>query len=144
MTRLALGGDVAAMIALADHEYGKGRRERSLDWMKQAEQSLAPDDLDTKVDLLSAYQLGLGSDDHTVRENRAIELLGELAEAGNVVAAHTLMSYYLYGLNGADVSREKFEHWARMAVSNGSEAAVAALSRMNDWPNVAPDGKRGG
>ncbi len=132
------------MIALADHEYTEGRQERSLEWMKQAEQSLSPDDIDAKVDLLSAYQLGLGSDDHTVREGRAIQLLGELADAGNIVAAHTLMSYYLHGLNGASVSREKFEEWARVAASNGSKAAAAALSRMNDWPNVAPGGQHGG
>lgn len=138
MTRFALNGDVEAMIALAHHENEQGQREKSDAWIERAEDELRPDDHDARVDLLFAYQLGLGSVDHKVRESRAIELLGELADSGNIVAAHTLMTYYLYGLNGADVSRDKFEHWARIATSLGSESAATALGNIERWPNVAP------
>ncbi|PQJ25377.1 hypothetical protein BSZ31_10770 [Limnobacter sp. SAORIC-690] len=136
MTRYALSGDVEAMILLANYEFDQGTRERSDGWIKQAEQSLHPEDHDAKVELLSAYQMGLGSEDHEVRDRRALELLGELAESGNLVAAHSLMSHYLYGLNGAEVSREKFAYWARVADSLGSDGATLALKNIERWPNV--------
>ena len=82
MTRYALSGDVEAMILLANYEFDQGTRERSDGWIKQAEQFLHPEDHDAKVELLSAYQMGLGSEDHEVRDRRALELLGELAESG--------------------------------------------------------------
>ncbi len=136
MTRYALSGDVEAMISLANYEFDRGTRERSDGWIKQAEQSLRPEDHDAKVELLSAYQMGLGSEDYVVRDRRALELLGELAESGNLVAAHSLMSHYLYGLNGAEVSREKFQYWARVADSLGSDGAALALKNIERWPNL--------
>lgn len=131
--------DTAAMIARADYEYEFGSKEASDAWMAKVEQLAEDGNLDALVDLISAYQLGLGSGDHANRERKELMALERLANAGNLVAAHSLMSRYLHGLNGAEVSPEKFEHWARKAVENGSETAAKALSRMDQWPNVAPE-----
>lgn len=61
-----------------------------------------------------------------------------MADHGYVSCAHELMSNYLYGLNGAVVSKERFTYWASKAASYGSASAAEALTQLDHWPNVAP------
>lgn len=131
-------GNAAAMVAMADYEFNHGSKSASEEWIARVERLVACGDADAAVDLVSAYELGLGGGSQTDRDRKALQILEYIAEAGNVVAAHSLMSRYLYGLNGAAVSREKFVRWAKKAAEYGSEGAAKALRRIHRWPRVAP------
>ncbi|HEU4460710.1 MAG TPA: hypothetical protein VFR90_16440 [Methylibium sp.] len=131
-------GNTRAMLAMADHEYDQGHMERSLSWVTKVEQAAAAGDFEACIYLSSAYQRGLGAGSPQERQVKSLLMLERAAEERYVSCAHALMSNYLYGLNGAPVSKERFAYWARKAASYGSPAAQAALGKLDAWPNVGP------
>jgi TPR repeat protein len=130
--------EVRAMIGMADLEYDEKNFNESLAWMARAEQCLSPDDFVSPIYLSSAYHQGLGAGTHEERQKKALHMRERVAESGNVVMQHALMSEYLYGLNGVPVSKEKFTYWASKAAGLGSAEAAKALRRLASWPNVGP------
>lgn len=120
-------GSVYAMIAMADYFFGKGDKEASLSWMDRAERSIADDDFVSPIYLSSAYTRGLGRGEAYERHQKAFAILERVAESGNVVVIHEMMSNYLYGLNGAPKDYERFIYWAKKAAALGSDAAAQAL-----------------
>jgi len=131
-------GNTRAMLAMGDYEYDQGNMEASLSWVAKVEQVAAAGDYEACIYLSSAYQRGLGAGSPQERQAKSLLMLERAAEEGYVSCAHSLMSNYLYGLNGAPVSKERFEYWARRAASYGSAAAREALGKLKAWPNVAP------
>jgi hypothetical protein len=131
-------GNSRAMVAMADLEFDRGNKSASEAWISRVEELTASGDPDAPIFLSSAYRRGLGKGTPSQRIRKSLKMLEVAAEHKNVVCAHALMSDYLYGLNGAKVSRRKFEYWAKKAAAWGSPAAQAALSRMAEWPHVAP------
>jgi TPR repeat protein len=120
-------GHVRSMIALADFWYDNQDLEVSIQWMQRAEDALSDDDFESPIYLASALDLGLGAGSYDERKERALRYLERAADADNVVVMHTLMSYYLYGLNGARRDKERFMYWASRAASLGSEAAKEVM-----------------
>jgi hypothetical protein len=138
--RFARKGNSRAMLAMADFEYDAGNKVASDEWVAEVEQLAASGDPDAPIYLSSAYRRGLGKGSTLQRSRKSLKMLELAAEHRNIVCAHALMSNYLYGLNGAKVSRRKFVYWAKKAAAWGSPTAKAALARMPEWPNVAPVG----
>lgn len=116
-------GHVRSMIALSDFWYDNQDLEASIQWMQRAEDTVTADDVESPIYLASALDRGLGAGSYGERKERALRYLERAADADNVVVMHTLMSYYLYGLNGAQRNRARFMYWASRAASLGSEAA---------------------
>jgi len=131
-------GSVRAMIALADHLFDKGDREASLLWMDRVEGAIADDDFVSPIYLSSAYRRGLGRGEADERHHKAFALLERVAESGNLVVIHEMMSNYLYGLNGAPKDHARFIYWAKRAAALGSKAAAKVL---RDEGLPVPDGK---
>jgi TPR repeat protein len=127
VVRTAEQGDIRSMIGLADFWYDNRDRVTSLKWMQRAEDTLAGDDAESPIYLASALERGLGAGSYDERKARALRYLERVADAGNVVVMHTLMSYFLYGLNGAPRDRERFRYWASRAAALGSESAKEVL-----------------
>ena len=132
-------GNTYAMLAMADYEYDQGNKDASLIWVSKVESAADSGDHEACIYLASAYQRGLGAGSHEERQHRSLLMLERAAEQGYVSCAHALMSNYLYGLNGAAVSKERFAYWAGRAASCGSRPAAEALGKLDKWPNVAPD-----
>ncbi len=130
---------IEAMIGMADLEYDEGHQERSVQWMHRAERATAADDFVTPIYLASAYERGLGGGTHAERQAKALAAKERVAQSGNVVMQHALMSEYLYGLNGVPVSKERFTYWATRAAELGSKEAAKALKKLHNWPHVAPE-----
>jgi TPR repeat protein len=120
-------GDIRSMIGLADFWYDNQDPATSLKWMQRAEDALASDDAESPIYIASGLERGLGAGTYDERKARALRYLERVADAGNVVVMHTLMSYFLYGLNGAPRDRERFEYWTSRAAALGSESAKEAL-----------------
>ena len=120
-------GSVRAMISMADYLFDKKDYAASLAWMERAERTVADDDFVSPIYLASAYERGLGAGSYGEQRRRALQHLERVADSGNLVVMHTLMSYFLYGLNGAPRDRERFMYWASRAADLGSEAAQEAL-----------------
>jgi TPR repeat protein len=131
-------GNTYAMLAMADYEYDNGNMEGSLSWVTKVEQAAAAGDHEACIYLSSAYRRGLGTGTPQERQAKSLLMLERAAEEGYVSCAHALMSNYLYGLNGAPVSKERFVYWARKAAEYGSVTAQEALGKLEAWPNVAP------
>jgi TPR repeat protein len=131
-------GNTYAMLAMADYQYDQSNTEASLSWVAKVEQAAAAGDYEACIYLSSAYQRGLGAGTPQERQAKSLLMLERAAEQGYVSCAHALMSNYLYGLNGAPVSKERFAYWAHRASSYGSVSAQEALRKLQDWPNVAP------
>jgi TPR repeat protein len=127
VVRAAEQGDIRSMIGLADFWYDNHDRATSLKWMQRAEDTLVADDAESPIYLASALDRGLGAGSYDERKSRALRYLEQAADADNVVVMHTLMSYFLYGLNGAPRDREQFRYWASRATALGSESAKDAL-----------------
>jgi TPR repeat protein len=132
-------GNTRAMLGMADYEYDAGNAQASQAWVRRVEQLVVAGDAEAAIYLVSAYERGLGEGSHEERRLKAIAMLEHAAEHGYVSCAHALMTNYLYGMNGVETSREKFEYWARKAASYGSSAAQEALAKLDRWPHVAPD-----
>jgi TPR repeat protein len=130
--------EIRAMIGMADMEYDENNFEVSLAWMSRAEQSVAEDDFVSPIYLSSAYHRGLGAGTCEERQQKALQMRERVAESGNVVMQHALMSEYLYGLNGVPVSKEKFTYWASRAANLGSAEAAKAIKKLPNWPNIGP------
>jgi TPR repeat protein len=128
VARAAEQGKIRSMIGLADFWYDHEDRATSLKWMQRAEDTLAADDAESPIYLASALERGLGAGSYDERKSRALRYLERAADADNVVVMHALMSYFLYGLNGAPRDRERFRYWASRAAALGSEPAKGALS----------------
>jgi TPR repeat protein len=120
-------GSVRAMIAMADYLFNKGDKESSLAWMDRVERSIADDDFVSPIYLSSAYRRGLGRGEAYEQYQKAFALLERVAESGNVVVIHEMMTNYLHGLNGASKSHDRFIYWAKKAAALGSEAAAKVL-----------------
>jgi TPR repeat protein len=131
-------GSVRAMIAMADYLFNKEDKEASLAWMDRVEQSISDDDFVSPIYLSSAYRRGLGRGHARERHQKAFVLLERVAESGNVVVMHEMMSNFLHGLNGAPKDYERFIYWAKKAAAHGSEAASQVL---RDEGLVGPEGK---
>lgn len=120
-------GSVRAMIAMADYLFDKGDKESSLAWMDRVERSIADDDFVSPIYLASAYTRGLGRGEAQERHQKAFALRERVAESGNLVVIHDMMSNYLYGLNGAPKDHERFIYWAKKAAALGSETAAQVV-----------------
>lgn len=140
VVRIAEQGDIQSMIGLADFWYDNKNHATSLEWMQRAENTLTVDDVESPIYLASALERGLGAGSYDERRARALQYLERAADAGNVVVMHTLMSYFLYGLNGAPRDRERFRYWASRAAALGSESArEVLLPGSTIFEDAAPD-----
>lgn len=118
-------GLIEAMIELARLARDDGRRDESDRWMASAEKSLQPGHLDGRITLSGAYSLGLGRGTLFQQQERALELLIEVGEAGeHPRVQEDLALSFLHGLNGCPKDEEQFEYWIRRAVETGSSRAA--------------------
>jgi TPR repeat protein len=118
-------GLIEAMIELALLARDDGRRDESDRWIESAEEALQPGDLDGRIILSGAYSLCLGCGTLFKQQERALELLIEVAQTDRHprVQEDVALSF-LYGLNECHKDEERFEHWIRRAVANGSARAA--------------------
>lgn len=123
-------GSIRAMIALADYCYDHGDREKSIEWMTKAESSVSSDDFVSPIYLASAYRRGLGKGTNVSRRKKALSLLTDVAESGNLPVIHELMYTYLEGLNGAERDVRRFQYWAEKAIQFGSADAAELLKSV--------------
>ena len=134
-------GNTYAMLAMADYEYDQANMEASISWVAKVEVVADAGDYEACIYLSSAYRRGLGVGTPQELQAKSLTMLERAAENGYVSCAHALMSDYLYGLNGALISQERFAYWARKAASYGSACAQDALGKLENWPHVAPGGE---
>src|SRR5258708_7805461 len=120
-------GSVLSMISMADYLFDQGDQDASRAWMDRAENAIAVDDFVSPIYLASAFKRGLGRGEPLERWQKALVLLERVGESGNLFVMHLLMDHYLYGLNSAPKSRDRFLYWARRAAALGSEEAATAL-----------------
>ncbi len=118
---------LAALIEMARIRQVAGKEEESTEFIRAAEQAFDARDPDQYVDLWSAYRSGLGGGTQAFKDQRALELLTQLGELGNVTAQETLMTEYLHGLNGVPRDETMFFYWATAAAVLGSVAARTEL-----------------
>jgi TPR repeat protein len=123
-------GSIEALIELANYYYAAGNMAKSEHFMQRAEDCLHPDDLDGRIDLASAYRLGLGGRDRQWRRRRALDHLEAVGEAGNVMVQESLMLHYLEGLNDAPVDLAKALYWAKKAHAAGSVLAKRHIKKL--------------
>jgi TPR repeat protein len=118
-------GLIDAMIELARLARDDGRRDESDKWMASAEKALQPDDLEGRIALSGAYGLALGRGTLFEQQERALELLIEVGEAGGYPRVQEdLALQFLHGLNGCRQDEKQFEYWISRAVETGSPRAA--------------------
>jgi TPR repeat protein len=118
---------VPAMIELARVKLAVGDAEGSSCLIRMAEEALSDQDFDAWVDLWGAYRQGLGDGSQELKDAKALNLISQLAETGNVPAQEILMMDYLCGTNGVTQDSDKFLFWATRAMEAGSAVAAREL-----------------
>jgi hypothetical protein len=83
----ARGGVIDAMIELAHLAVQDGRKDESHRWMDAAKGALQANDMDGRISLAGAYNLGLGRSSREERQKRAFQCLSDCRGAGEPCAS---------------------------------------------------------
>lgn len=124
-------GEIPALLSMARVHHALGDERRGGELVDEAERLLRPDDMDSRVDLWSAYEAGFGSGGAAENHVKAKLHITCLAEWGNLRAQEVLLMNYLLGANGYSQDVAQFLHWATRAAEAGSELAREELGSFD-------------